>query len=132
MTKIAAIIYALLAGFVVFFQIALIFGAPLGEYAMGGIHKGAYDLKMKIMAFWQIILIIVMALIVLRRAKLVKSLEALYASKASINFVLIMSLFSVLVNFITPSEKERMLWIPVALIMFICALIVAFKGNVKE
>ncbi len=124
MTKIAAIIYACLAAFVIIFQIALTFGAPWGEYAMGGFHHGTYDVKLKFVALFQIFIIAVMAVIVLLRAEILKG-APIEAAKRGMWLVLFLSFLSMVMNLITPSKKERMLWAPVAIVMFLCAATVA-------
>lgn len=124
MTKIAAIIYAFLSAFVILFQIAVTFGAPWGEYAMGGFHHGTYDVKLKFAALFQIFIIAVMAVIVLLRADILKG-ATIDAAKRGMWLVLFLSFMSMVMNVITPSKKERMLWAPVAIVMFLCAATIA-------
>ncbi len=122
----AAYIYCLLTAAVIFFQFGLALGLPWGEMAMGGKFSGRYPLRMRVAALVMIVVLTFVALIVLTRSRLV--LESYYDfSEYAIWGVVVFSALGVMVNLITPSKKERALWGPVAVILFICVIYVALS-----
>ncbi|MDX1351462.1 MAG: hypothetical protein R3254_00520 [Thiomicrorhabdus sp.] len=121
---IAAYIFGSLTIIVMLFQLALTLGAPWGEMAMGGKFPGRYSIKLRIAAFIQFLILGFMALVVLTHAGLL--LPEWYAfSQKAIWLIVILSAIIAILNTITPSKKERILWSPITIILFICALIVA-------
>jgi len=120
----ASYVFCVFTAVVGIFQMALALGAPWGEMAMGGKYPGRFPPKMRIAALVQLLLLIFIALIVLVRAGIF--FEQLFEiSKTAIWFVVVFCVVSAILNVITPSKKERTLWAPVAMIMVICASIVA-------
>ena len=123
-TTTAAYIFGFLTAIVMLFQLALALGAPWGEMAMGGKFPGRFPPTLRISAIAQMILLGFAALVVLIRAGLV--LEKYFVfSKSAIWFVVALCVVSAILNTITPSKKERMLWSPVTIILVICAVVVA-------
>lgn len=123
-TTTAAYIFGFLTSVVMLFQLALALGAPWGEMAMGGKFPGRFPSKLRIGAIVQMLLLAFAALIVLTRAGLV--LETFFElSKSAIWFVVALCVVSAILNTITPSKKERMLWSPVTIILVVCAVVVA-------
>ncbi|MGR3659832.1 MAG: hypothetical protein ACU0CA_01415 [Paracoccaceae bacterium] len=123
MTRIAAYVYAGLAGGVVLFQLSLALGAPLGHLAMGGFVEGRFSPEMRASAVFQGLLLLVFAWVVLSKAGLMHKPTP---PRWAIWGVLIVSLLSLIVNVATPSVPERMLWASVAFVMFISVLWVKF------
>ena len=121
---IAAYIFTLLSGVGVAFQLALALGAPWGEMAMGGRFPGRFPQKMRIGALVQMLLLVFMALVVLTRADLILS-EYYEFSQSAVWFVVALCMISAILNTITPSKKERMIWSPVTIVLLICGFIVA-------
>ncbi len=122
---IAAYIFTLLSAVGVIFQLALALGAPWGEMAMGGRFSGQFPPKIRIAAFIQMLLLIFIALVILTRAGLIFS--AYYELSLSLVwFVVVLCTLSALLNTITPSKKERIIWSPITIIMLICSFIVAW------
>ncbi len=120
----AAYLFSVFTAFVVLFQFALALGAPWGEMAMGGKFPGQLPPRMRIAALIQIVVLVFVALIVLTRAGIILSAFSAY-SKSAIWFVVVFSLVATVLNLITPSKKERMLWAPVSIILLVCASFVA-------
>ena len=120
----AAYLFSILIAFVVAFQLALALGAPWGELAMGGKFPGRLPLRMRIAALVQMVVLLFIALIVLTRAGVILD-EFLSLSKSVIWSVVVFSLIGAILNTITPSKKERMLWSPVTIVLLICATYVA-------
>ena len=120
----AAYLFSILIAFVVAFQLALALGAPWGEMAMGGKFPGRLPPRMRIAPLVQIVVLVFIALIVLTRAGVILD-EFSSLSKSVIWAVVVFSLIAAILNTITPSKKERMLWAPVSLVLLICATYVA-------
>lgn len=121
---IAAIVFSLLSAMAIILQFGLAIGMPWGEYSMGGRFPGKYPPAMRVSCIFQILLLAFIALIVLAKAELV--LPGMYGfSRTAIWFVTGFSVLSVVLNSITPSRKERRLWLPTAVVLLIASLIVA-------
>ena len=122
--RIAGIVYAAATAVVVVFQIALALGAPWGAYAMGGAYPGQFPPALRIAALAQAGILIGLAGIVLARAGIaLKRWERV--ARWMIWVAVAFSAVSLVLNLITPSAGERMLWAPVALVLFVCSLLVA-------
>ena len=122
--RFAALIFAGLTAVVCAFQLALAAGAPWGEYAMGGAFPGVMPTPMRIAAVVQVALLAAVALVVLSRAGLM--LPAWASAARWLVWVVVALLgVSVVLNLITPSPMERLIWAPVAAVLFLSALRVA-------
>jgi hypothetical protein len=122
--RIAGIVYAVATAIVVAFQIALALGAPWGAYAMGGAFPGQFPPELRIAAFVQAGILIGFAGIMLARAGIaLKGWERV--ARWMVWVVVAFSAVSLVLNLITPSAGERMLWAPVALVLLVCSLLVA-------
>lgn len=120
----AAYIFCCLIVVVMLFQLALALGAPWGEFAMGGKFPGRFPPMLRVSALVQMLLLGFTALVVLTRSGL--ALNNYFAlSKTAIWFVVILFIVSAILNTITPSRKERLLWSPVTIVLVICSVIVA-------
>jgi hypothetical protein len=123
-SRIAAIIFAVITVFVVVFQIALALGAPWGAYAMGGAFPGQFPPAMRVSAGVQAIILALVACVVLARAGVALSSWSGVA-RWLIWVIVALLAVSVVLNLITPSSGERMIWAPVAALLFICCLLIA-------
>ena len=122
----AALIFALVTACVVAFQIALALGAPWGAYAMGGASPGRYPPALRVGALLQAAVLALLAVVVLSDAHLV--MPALSGSLPWLIWVAVaFSGISVVLNAITRSSVERRLWLPVAIVMLVCSLVVALS-----
>jgi len=122
--RLAARIFAILIAVVGVFQLALALGAPWGRFAMGGAFPGAYPPPMRVVALAQIGALLAMALVVLSRAGL--TLPAWRAvSKWLVWGVVALAGVGIVLNLITPSPMERLIWAPVASALLLTALRVA-------
>jgi hypothetical protein len=130
-SKIAAILYAVVSLAVIAFQIALAAGTPWGAYAMGGAFPGQFPPTLRVTALIQAALLLGMALIVLARAGLI--LPGWWrTSRWLIWFVLGFAALSLFLNLITPSGSERAIWAPVAFVLLISCAVVAFSPPSKK
>jgi len=123
-SRTCAVIFAAAIAAVALFQIALALGAPLGRFAMGGAFDGAYPPSMRVAALVQVVLYIAMAVVVLvHGGAMLPSLRPV--ARVAIWVVVAIGFVSLVLNLITPSAGERMLWAPVALVLFLTSLRVA-------
>ncbi len=130
-SKISAILYAVVSLGVIAFQIALAAGAPWGAYAMGGAFPGQFPAALRVTALIQAALLIGMALIVLARAGLI--LPGWWrSSRWLIWFVVGFAALSLFLNLITPSAGERAIWAPVAFVLLLSCAVVAFSPPSKK
>ena len=122
--RIAGIVYTAATAIVVAFQIALALGAPWGAYAMGGAYPGQFPPAMRVAALIQAGILLGFAGIVLARAGIaLRAWERV--SRWMVWVVVAFAALSLVLNLITPSAGERMLWAPVALVLLVCSLLVA-------
>jgi hypothetical protein len=122
-----SIAFLLIILFVIIFQLALVFGAPWGEYTMGGRFTGKLPLKIRVAVLFQIFILILFAFIVLAKTQLAFEQYYTFGSKG-IWFIVGFFVLGSILNLATPSKKERNLWGPVNLIALAIGLILAF-GN---
>ncbi len=123
-TTLAAVVFAVVAGGVVAFQLALALGAPWGAYAMGGTYPGRFPPPLRIAAVVQAGLIGLLAVVVLSAAGLV--LPELAVSFPWLVWVPVaISAVAVVLNSISRSAGERRIWVPVAMLLLVSSLIVA-------
>ena len=125
--RVSAILYAIVSGVVVAFQVALAAGAPWGEYAMGGAFPGQFPPELRIAALVQAALLVGLAVIVLARAGLVGLWSR--AARRLIWVVVGFSTLSFVLNLITPSAGERAIWAPIAFLLLISSAVVAFTNS---
>lgn len=119
-----AYIFVGLAVFICVFQLALAFGAPLGEFTMGGRYPGKLPSKMRIAALIQIVILFFFTAVVVSKAGILFPSFAGIANTA-IWFVLAFFVFGSILNLTSPAKKERFLMGPLNLIALISVLAVA-------
>ncbi|MFD2612705.1 hypothetical protein [Paenibacillus gansuensis] len=124
LTSISAILFTVLIGIVVLFQLALAAGVPWGSYAMGGKFPGKYPPSMRVTAIFQVLILMFLAFVVLIHSGILVSGWVSFA-KSAIWFVVIFSLIASILNVITKSIWERKIWAPVSILMLITSVIVA-------
>ncbi len=117
-------IYALLAGVVVVFQLALAAGAPWGSVSMGGKYPGVYPTRMRFAAIVMATLFGALTSIVCIRAGWF-ALGLLEWSRTAVWVVVALNAVGLLMNLITPSKWERIIWAPVCLLLLLCSTVIA-------
>jgi len=123
----AALIFAVVAGAVVAFQLALALGAPWGAYAMGGAFPGRFPPPLRFAAVVQAVVIGLLAVVVLSAAGLL--LPALAVAFPWLVWIPVaVSVLAVVLNSISRSAGERRIWVPVAMLLLVSSLIVALNG----
>jgi hypothetical protein len=122
--KRAAWVYVVLTGVVIAFQLALVAGAPWGELTMGGTHPGRLPPAMRAAALGSAVLLAALAGVVAARAGIALS-GWRRAARRLIWVAVVYGVVGIVLNAVTPSPRERMLWLPVAIVLAACAIIVA-------
>ena len=108
---------------VIAFQFALAAGMPWGHLTWGGRFPGQLPARMRGMAIFSAVLLAVFALIVESRAGILW--PGWGAAKTLIWSVVAYSAVGVVANAATPSRWERIVWLPVVLILLVCSVVVA-------
>lgn len=124
MTEIAAVVFALLAGVVVLFQVAMAVGAPWGEFTMGGRYRGAFPPATRFVALASAVVVALMGVMVLAHAGVAFPGLA-DAAVWAIWIVVGYSVAGLVMNLLTHSARERMVWAPVVAVMLVCSAVVA-------
>lgn len=106
------------------FQLALVAGAPWGELTMGGAFPGQLPPRMRVAAFGSACLLVAFGAIVAARAGLAFP-RWRRASQWLIWLVVAYAVVGVVLHVVTPSARERAVWLPVVLGLAVCALVVA-------
>jgi hypothetical protein len=122
--RLAAQVFCALLTVVCLFQLSLALGAPWGAFAMGGAFPGVFPEPMRIAALVQIGVLALAGLVVLSRAGVLLPRWAKTSRWLSWVIVGLVGL-GVILNRITPSPVERMIWAPVAGLLFFSGLRVA-------
>ena len=120
------------AGFLVFaysataiFQLAIVFGAPLGEYAYGGQIAGKLPVRYRVGSFISFGVMLALAGHYLAQTGIVQPLLDAGGNQI-VNWVLVgFAALAALMNNITKSEKEKRLWGGTTIAMLLSAVIVA-------
>lgn len=129
--RLAARLYAVLIALVAAFQLALALGAPWGRFAMGGAFPGVFPPAMRVAALVQIALLVATALVMLSRAGL--ALPRWRRASRPLAWVVVGLLaVEVVLNLITPSGVERLVWAPVSILLFLAALRVAASPQITS
>lgn len=124
MLTIAAIVFSVLIGMVILFQLALAIGMPWGSYAMGGKYPGKFPPFMRVAALFQILMLASLALIVVSKAGLAYP-EFYDFARLAIWFVVGFSSLATILNLMTKSVWERRIWAPVSILMLMTSILVA-------
>jgi hypothetical protein len=121
---IAARLYAALITCVILFQFALAAGMPWGELAWGGNHPGTLPRELRIASGTSGAVLLALAFVVLVRAGLL--LQSWKHRTRQLIWVAVgYSALGVVANAITPSTWERIVWLPVTILLLVASLIVA-------
>lgn len=124
LTTMAALVFAVVAGGVVAFQLALALGAPWGAYAMGGAVPGRFPPALRLAAVVQALAIVLLAVVVLSAAGL--ALPGLADELPGLIWAVVaFATVALVLNSITRSRSERRVWAPVSAVLLVCSLTVA-------
>lgn len=122
-SQLAAIIFAIFTTLVILFQLGLAAGMPWGTAAMGGKFPGRFPTQMRVAALVQAAVLAGLGAVVLTRARLI--LPGLYLVSTWLVWgVVAFTVLSLVMNLITPSKWERIIWAPVVTILLVCSVLV--------
>ncbi len=127
----AAKVYITLTAIGIVFQLALAAGAPWGEFTMGGAFPGRLPPRMRAVAAGSAVLLSAFGAVVAARAGL--ALPRWRRVARRLMWVVVAYAFlGVVLNAITPSPGERLIWLPVTLVLAGCAMIIAGSSEHVE
>lgn len=107
------------------FQVALVFGAPWGELTLGGKYRGKLPYIARVIAVISSLILAGCAVIVLARANIAFGFMR-SSSDWLVWCVVAYMAIAVVMNFATPSSRERKVWLPVAMGMLVSSTLVGF------
>ena len=121
----AGLLFIVLSLFTIGFQVALLFGAPWGEWTMGGRVRGVLTGVWRWVPALSILILLAFIAIVAARSGL--ALPGLREWSNSLIWVVVAYCsLGCVANAATPSVRERRLWLPVLVLLLGSSLIVAF------
>ncbi len=118
----AAIALCVILAVLAVFQLALIFGAPIGRFAWGGQHR-VLPMKLRIGSAVSIVIYAIIALLALDRAGLV-DVVADVVSTVAMWVVFAYFVLGIGMNAISRSKPERYTMAPVSLVLAVLSLLV--------
>ncbi len=110
---------------VALFQLALILGAPMGEYTMGGKNVGRLPNNLRLGSAISMIVNLAIAGHYLAQTGLLNPLLPADLNQIANWSMVAFTALGLLLNSISRSKKERKLWVPVLVLAVICSVIVA-------
>jgi len=124
MVRLCAVSAAFLLGIVAAFQIALVLGAPWGDYTQGGANSGVLPAGGRAVAAFSAVLLVVMACAVLARVGMgpLRSAPRRLVTVLAW-FTAVYSVLGLLANVATQSERERMVWAPITAVLGVLVLV---------
>lgn len=108
------------------FQLALIFGAPIGKYAWGGAHT-TLPRNLRIGSAISILLYGIFAAIILSKAEVILLFNNPAITTIGIWILAVYFCIGVVMNGISRSKPERNLMTPIALILAALTLLIAMN-----
>jgi len=123
---VSAIIFTILIGIVVLFQLGLASGMLWGEATMGGKYPGKLPPSIRTVSVFSAFILAFLTIIVLIKAEVMLT-ELQSFSSAAIWFVVGFSTIATILNIITRSKIERKLWAPTTVLLLITSTIVALN-----
>ena len=107
------------------FQLAIVLGAPLGEYAFGGQRPGKLPTGFRVASFFSMGLMFALAGHYLAQTPLLDPLLDANGNAIANWAIAGLAAISALMNNITRSQKEKRLWGGTTIAMLLAAVIVA-------
>lgn len=107
------------------FQLALVLGAPMGEYTLGGQTQGKLSIKLRLVSAISLLLNIAIAGHYLAQTGTIQTLLPSDLNQIANWGLVVFTASGLVMNSISRSKKERKMWVPVLLLSLTCAVIVA-------
>lgn len=124
MIKVAAYSFSVIALLAVAFHCALALGMPWAALSWGGMYSGRLPAPMRVASVASALVLVLLALVVTIRAGLLLPRWHSLSQKVIWGVVAYCGV-AVLAHIFTPSRWERILWLPMVVILFITGLLVA-------
>jgi hypothetical protein len=122
---VAALIQSVIPLGVFVFQVALVAGAPWGEYAMGGQHPGKLPIQLRVSSGVSALIMLAQSGHFLAQAGVIAPLLDPTWNTVTNWFWFAFTVIGLVLNGISRSKKERNLWVPVLAVSTVCTFIVA-------
>lgn len=126
MLMFAVLVFCILCAIVIAFQLALIAGAPWGEFTMGGKWRGRLPIRVRLIPLISVLLLGAFILVVLARCGIAMPVP-IFDKGMWIWLVVAYSALGIVANAATPSVRERKIWLPVVSSMFCSSLGIALS-----
>ena len=124
MAQAAALLFVFVSVLVVAFQVALVLGAPWGEFTLGGRWRNSLPLHARFIAVVSAALLGAFAIVITARSGL--AFVPLQSWAPTLSWVVVgYCALGTLANMVTPSRRERAVWLPVVLCMLVLSIFVA-------
>lgn len=107
------------------FQLALVLGAPMGEYTLGGQTQGKLSVKLRSVSAVSMLLNLAIAGHYLAQTGTIQTLLPTDLNQVANWALVAFTATGLVMNSISSSKKERSMWVPVLLLSLTCAVIVA-------
>ena len=107
------------------FQLALVLGAPMGEYTLGGQTQGKLSIKLRIVSAISLLLNLAIAGHYFAQTGTIQTLLPSDLNQIANWGLVVFTASGLVMNSISRSKKERKMWVPVLLLSLTCAVIVA-------
>lgn len=107
------------------FQLALVLGAPMGEYTLGGQTQGKLSTKLRFVSAISLLVNLAIAGHYLAQTGALQTLLPEQLNQIANWALVVFTASGLVMNSISRSKKERNMWVPVLLLSLICAVIVA-------
>jgi len=121
----AAYILVVIQTSVALFQLALVLGAPMGEYTLGGQNPGKLPIKLRIASALSLFLNLAIAGHYLAQTGALATLLPRDLNQIANWALVVFFALGLVMNSISRSKKERQMWVPVLLLAVSCSVIVA-------
>jgi hypothetical protein len=123
-SAIAAHAFAVLTGAAILFQLALAAGMPWGNLAWGGKFPGQLPTYMRVASFASALLLLGLGTVVSARAGVALA-DWQPISRVLIWVVVAYCALGVIANALTRSAWERIIWLPITMLLLACSVVVA-------
>jgi hypothetical protein len=121
----AAFILVVVQIVVALFQLALVLGAPMGEYTLGGQTQGKLSAKLRVVSAISLLVNLAIAGHYLAQTGTIQTLLPAQLNQITNWALVLFTASGLIMNSISRSKKERNMWVPVLLLSVTCAVIVA-------
>ena len=121
----AAFILVAVQVIVSLFQLALVLGAPMGEYTLGGQTHGKLSTKLRLVSAISLLVNLAIAGHYLAQTGVLQTLLPEQLNQITNWALVVFTASGLVMNSISRSKKERNMWVPVLLLSLTCAVIVA-------